>query len=99
MHAHNRGLRRQSIARGRQPRVRVQCKPAAPANKPLQRRPRGRRALSVVQSPVVDYHGLGHRDLLRGGLLVRPQLNGGTLARLGRGVLARPAALRTLGCP
>jgi hypothetical protein len=30
-------------------------------------------------SPVVEYHGLGHRHLKRRGLLMRPQLNGGTL--------------------
>ncbi|MET0789898.1 MAG: hypothetical protein ABW061_00125, partial [Polyangiaceae bacterium] len=30
-------------------------------------------------SPVVDYHGLGHCHLESLGLLMRPQLNGGTL--------------------
>jgi hypothetical protein len=35
-------------------------------------------------SPVVDYHGVGHRHLTTPRLLVRPQLNGGTLDRRGR---------------
>jgi hypothetical protein len=35
-------------------------------------------------SPVVKYHGLGHRFLYARGFLVRPQLNSGTLDRRGR---------------
>ena len=33
---------------------------------------------------MVQYHGLGRRDLPDLGLLMRPLLNGGTLARLQR---------------
>jgi len=35
-------------------------------------------------SPVVNYHGLARRHLMPSGFLMRPLLNGGTLARLQR---------------
>jgi hypothetical protein len=36
-------------------------------------------SITTTLSPVVKYHGLAHRQLLPLGLLMRPQLNGGTL--------------------
>lgn len=52
------------------------------ANKPLQQTAARRRGHAPsFLSPVVDYHGLGRRHLLPHRLLMRPQLNGGTLGR------------------
>jgi hypothetical protein len=51
----------------------------APPNKPLQQTAARRRDHYPFLSPVVDYHGLARRHLLPLRLLMRPQLNGGTL--------------------
>jgi hypothetical protein len=43
------------------------------------RRPRLVVTITATFSPVVEYHGLDRRHLTPLGLLMRPQLNGGTL--------------------
>jgi hypothetical protein len=51
----------------------------APPNKPLKQTAALVVTTTASLSPVVKYHGLGHRYLPRRDLLMRPLLNGGTL--------------------
>jgi len=49
-------------------------------------------------SPVVIYHGLGYRHLMPPALIVRPQLNGGTLGRFGLDESLRNSRTDVVAC-